>query len=98
MSETHHGERPECGHEPAVAYETGFVVADDVDGPEDIDSACVMRATVHEVPVDSDAAEAVGCAVADCEHHHERVAEALRASAARHSGNVGGASCRVDDE
>lgn len=81
---------PECGHDPAVAYAVGFAVREDVDDPEGIDSACAMRATVHEVPVGSDDADAVGCAIASCEHHHERVAEALRASAARHSGNVDG--------
>ncbi|WP_323674825.1 hypothetical protein [Halorubellus sp. PRR65] len=88
---------PECGHEPAVAYEVGFAVGADVDAVADIDSACAMRATVHEVPVGSEDADAVGCAVASCEHHHERVAADLRATAARHSGNVGaGGSCRVD--
>lgn len=79
---------PECGHDPAVAYEVGFGFADGVDGVEDVDSACAMRATVHEVPVGSDDADAVGCAVDSCEEYHERVAEALRVRAARHSGNV----------
>ncbi|WP_227131932.1 hypothetical protein [Halorubellus salinus] len=81
---------PECGHDPAVAYEVGFAVGADVDGPDDIDSACAMRATVHEVPVGSADADAVGCAVESCEFHHERVAADLRATAARHSGNVTG--------
>ncbi|NHN42248.1 hypothetical protein G9C85_11515 [Halorubellus sp. JP-L1] len=58
--------------------------------PEDVDSACAMRATVHEVPVESDDADAVGCAIESCENHHERVAQALRRRAARHSGNVTG--------
>lgn len=86
-----------CGHDPAVAYAVGFAVAADVDGPEDVDSACAMRATVHEVPVGSDDADAVGCAVASCEHHHERVATDLRTTAARHSGNVRAGRSNRDD-
>lgn len=81
---------PECGHDPAVAYEVGFGLADDVDGVEAVDSACAMQVTVDEVPVGSDDADGVGCAVDSCEHHHERVAADLRATAARHGGNVGG--------
>jgi len=74
-----------CAHEPAVGYAVEFVVRYDVDG---VESACSMRATVHERELTADDVDAVGCVIPDCENHHERVATELREHAARHSGNV----------
>jgi len=83
-----------CEHEPAVGYAVGFAVREDVDG---IDSACSMTATVEERDVDAADVDAVGCDVADCPGYHERVADRLRRSAARHSGNPTGDVGREDD-
>jgi len=56
-----------------------------------------MTATVEERDVDAKDVDAVGCEHADCPGYHERVADRLRRSAARHSGNPADDVGREDD-